>query len=168
MPLETSGARAERLSASPERYAYWDGARFGPTTKSPALAEERYRRTKDFKRVTSPSSWRGLLQDPAVPRTWLTDATMERQRRVILTAFTEWCEASKGRAWPRSDEMTLPGKTIGVCETQGRRSGSGRCVSHQTLAIYRFNLQSFQLLGEVWDNNLMPACSPNVVCNIED
>lgn len=65
MSLETSGTRAKRLSASPERYAYWDGARFGPTTRSPALAEARYKQTKDFKRVISPQSWRGLTQAPS-------------------------------------------------------------------------------------------------------
>lgn len=61
----------------------------------------------------------GLLTAPSDARLLPvsdTDKGMERQRRVILTAFSEWCEQSKGVAWPRSEDMISPGRTFAVCE----------------------------------------------------
>lgn len=224
--------------------------------------------------------------------------TMDRQRNVLLTTFSEWCRDSKGSVWPRSDAMTAPGNNMVVCETpppvvtrlaamritanldaaregrhelyvehwsapdiprylrerqetlareavaqreaaaklhaqevatrEARRSKDrllldqmatnasrmrttpaclrferesnallarfsvalnradlqrytsdmavalGECVSAKALpaesllVVYRFNLQSFQLLGDVWDRQLMPWCLPHVVCDVQD
>ena len=223
--------------------------------------------------------------------------TMERQQQVLVKTFEEWCEASGGTAWPRSDDMSAPGHTMAVCETkasaqkvaalrvtrdpeaaQGGRHGlyvehwyppdivryqrelheqraqqaaahraamaqvqaeekarrqerkareaadldrmvatAARtrptlacqgferasnallarfgvalnradlrrytadlavalveCASARTrppealLAAYRFHLQSFQLLGDAWDRRLLPACSPEVICHLQD
>jgi len=49
--------------------------------------------------------------------------TMERQRRVIVTTFDEWCKDSEGAAMPRDNDMIAFGRTIAVCElkTSGER-----------------------------------------------
>lgn len=101
-------------------------------------------------------------------------AVLDQMTLAARTRSTSTCQR-----FERESNALLARFTVALSRVELRRYSSDlavafdECTSSKTLpaaeliGVYRFNLESFSLLGDVWDAHLLPPCQVGVTCNVQ-